>query len=1678
MASKNRQPTIKKAPLQRRKLAPQRKTPTPKVAIPGNFAQAKSPNFDLLVTTLPNRREGEWLMFSVLIAPRLFQNGPQSKVPPALQLGYFKKVFNWPAIRAALQFQVVFQGPGLSPLQAVPEWEFASAPHNVDPFDANLWQQLFLDTLLVRPYQFDQGKEKFTGENYLIASPSEKSFFRAVKQDLFAPISTNFPDRIPQKKILMEQLQRMEMVQPDTRVKGQFLPADRLNPISELNILGDKVLKFDLQRKGGTLDRFPFGPTSGQLPPRKGLVPGADPRVFSRGGPTIRMKGVVPQLSDRDMKQAAGLSAKQAMQLKFQAIYDVPLKKIQPKPQVPKIDFHQMVANLGDYPELMKRLGLRIDLRVKLVPKVPSQGKVHVVLQPQTLANRAVTPTTAYSLNAKTFRPKTFSPELQDGLLAFGKRGPNNAPLYDVVPGDVEGAYKRLRHFIQSLTLPNAKHRLERDINLPGLRSTGLSVAHNERDVWLRRLLDRTKTHQAALEKKLAPGAARGPNVSLYGEDLIRGYRIDVREVSRQPGGKMQFGPWRSLCFRHGEHRIGGPKAPPFLAYDDEGWVSLGATEGEDPKEIEKPGKPRPFKAPGRLQSQIKPIIPRAPGFPQGALTQRPKNFIARPILHIYESLFRWAGWSLCVSRPGKDLNPQDQPDYSGHASASDVPMHVDFFPVPGTLPRLRFGKQYQFRARVVDLAGNSVPVNQDSNDAKLVTPNNDGHYDRFEPISSPGFVLAHPTKTPPRPGDMVDRLVLRTLNPDNPQDPPAGPAIKSSMRHVVPPRVSQELAEQHSMFDSVPPQQAYQTIIEKDLNLSERWQPDSSFPGGRRAVEVKTPEFILPPNQDIEVSFLADPLATGAAFSNLPGKKPSGSVFLQPFTGNWPGKRSLRIQIQPGTQPPAFKNGVLQIFLPPGEQFTSEVSCFLQPGSENLLGLWRWIEERLGRSPKELAKIRSLVQQGRHWLITPSQDLHLVHAVQQPIITPVWAALENPAKASRGVPVTHLRKRGDTHAYLHGNIALHRASTAKFDLESHWSEPIDIGVPLTDPPQRIEGSSHVFEVPIIIQEFRAIKASVKPAIKSRGLEEDSAFPIDVDLTEEGVLGRQPSSSESLDNSKEFQEDMSDGGIIPRGVPEEMESDSPDEFSSDYLSDEESSADGIQERAVSPMVAQRKGKNIQAAQRPNLNPAIVAKPLQPQGPKPYDERPFRCAPPIPPLSQKLQPLQYRFKGKQQFIDTKYRCVEYLAIANTRYRDYFLPTREEEEQVWQKYEKALASTPKNQAPPPLPKLPKWTRTSPSVKVDILSSAPPEKPKVLYVLPTFKWENTPNGHRRVGGGLRVYLDRPWFSSGDGEQLAVVLYPVANPSGGLPEDATSHVTQWGLDPLWRQGVVTKPPKPTIRPGQIKPKLGIKPIQPRGVPEEDVISRAAKRVSPGVAPLGNFPLANLFKVGQSLPVPSHFRNKKAVRSDLGLREVRRRKATKVRGRPRFISRPMPVVICVFDVFPDPSRQLWYCDIEMDHDGAYFPFVRLALARYQVNSISGVHLSPVVQADFAQLVPGRTASVVADPQNPQQVTVTVAGVEGTARPLRQTAIQVTIEEFNPTIPGELGWTPISEVKPRFLSRKASAKHWTGKINLPAKGENAQFRLVIKEYEYFQKGSDGKRENRLVYADVLPVSLP
>ena len=131
--------------------------------------------------------------------------------------------------------------------------------------------------------------------------------------------------------------------------------------------------------------------------------------------------------------------------------------------------------------------------------------------------------------------------------------------------------------------------------------------------------------------------------------------------------------------------------------------------------------------------------------------------------------------------------------------------------------------------------------------------------------------------------------------------------------------------------------------------------------------------------------------------------------------------------------------------------------------------------------------------------------------------------------------------------------------------------------------------------------------------------------------------------------------------------------------------------------------------------------------------------------------------------KHQFPDTKYRRVNYSLVATTRFREYFPYTDAE-----------VAS---GKAP--------ITVTSPVVDVDVPNSAPPDAPKVLYVVPAFKWDpiqvgGTQASSIRHGGYMRVYMDRPWFSSGDGELLGVVTAWDSTQSATLEDKLKSTVNR----------------------------------------------------------------------------------------------------------------------------------------------------------------------------------------------------------------------------------------------------------------------------------------------------------
>src|SRR5262249_55542963 len=146
-------------------------------------------------------------------------------------------------------------------------------------------------------------------------------------------------------------------------------------------------------------------------------------------------------------------------------------------------------------------------------------------------------------------------------------------------------------------------------------------------------------------------------------------------------------------------------------------------------------------------------------------------------------------------------------------------------------------------------------------------------------------------------------------------------------------------------------------------------------------------------------------------------------------------------------------------------------------------------------------------------------------------------------------------------------------------------------------------------------------------------------------------------------------------------------------------------------------------------------------------------------------------------------------------------------------------------------------------------------------------------------------------------------------------------------------------------------------------------------------------------------------------------------------------------------------------CDIAVDAGPSYMPFIRLALARYQPDSVPDAHLSRVTLADFVQLAPDRTLSVTV--ANPQLARVTVLGVQyaegttdaGSPQSVRPSTVVVTLEGPRPGSTGELAWIPLpnaSFVLDSKLPQGMTGNGWSGDVALPAA---RPLRLVVKEYE-------------------------
>lgn len=133
--------------------------------------------------------------------------------------------------------------------------------------------------------------------------------------------------------------------------------------------------------------------------------------------------------------------------------------------------------------------------------------------------------------------------------------------------------------------------------------------------------------------------------------------------------------------------------------------------------------------------------------------------------------------------------------------------------------------------------------------------------------------------------------------------------------------------------------------------------------------------------------------------------------------------------------------------------------------------------------------------------------------------------------------------------------------------------------------------------------------------------------------------------------------------------------------------------------------------------------------------------------------------------RHDFGDTKHRAVQLFAVAATRFPDCF---------------------PELAAGDPL-----TLREGPRVELDVVSTRVPPPLQIHSVVPTYTWirQQSPGRHEAVRHvrGVRVYVERPGATTGDSEEIGVVVYNgLATAQGPLAEEGREFVSHWGDDPV----------------------------------------------------------------------------------------------------------------------------------------------------------------------------------------------------------------------------------------------------------------------------------------------------
>ncbi|MER8236481.1 hypothetical protein [Streptomyces sp. NPDC094049] len=493
----------------------------------------------------------------------------------------------------------------------------------------------------------------------------------------------------------------------------------------------------------------------------------------------------------------------------------------------------------------------------------------------------------------------------------------------------------------------------------PALRSAGIFVAETDRQVTFQGVLEAA----ARIDEDLSTGG-EGDAVTMDSSTVQQGIRVDVLDEGS--------GHWYPLCRRTGQYTVTGYGTLPI---DDEGTLTDAVTSGTDE---------------------------------QGNSVRR-----------LPQTLFRWHNWSLTARPHGRAVGIDGEVTDPAPQRGPGLPFTAEHTCPDGTLPSLRYGRTYRFRARLVDLAGRSLPFTRDPGTGeRTTTPLTLARYD---PVPAPVLVLRRPVGA----GESPAGLVVRTDNAD-PGAPLAGPACE---RHLLAPKAALELIDRHGVLD-LPGKNRTDPAVHTLLTTYDAGKvtgtPDPGSGGS-------------PYTDTLALPWLPDPLGRGVALHGVPGTPelltdwPAGSP-------DWYARLPMRLVVEAGPMNSTVSTAVadtsartITVVLAPAADFPAALSSLLAAGDEELLRAWNWYVERTAPSAADLAAARTAARSGLTGQLTPATDLTFVHAVRCPVSPPAF-----------GGPQI-LREPGQTVYVLDDPaMSVHGASTLTVHTEASWTDTTD----------------------------------------------------------------------------------------------------------------------------------------------------------------------------------------------------------------------------------------------------------------------------------------------------------------------------------------------------------------------------------------------------------------------------------------------------------------------------------------------------------------------------------------------------------------------------------------------------------------------------------------------------------